>query len=53
MITIKYELQHKDLLGGIVIENRTFETDDVTLAMRIFKDLKASQDVKYIEIKTV
>lgn len=52
MITIKYEIQYTDLFGGkaVKIEERQFNTDDTVLAMRIFKDLKASQDVKYIEI---
>lgn len=52
MIRIKYEIQTHDLLGGrgVKIEERTFDTDDIELAMKIFKDLKASEDVMYAEI---
>lgn len=53
MIAIRYEIVTADLFGAKKIEERIFKTDDTVLAMRIFKDLKASQDVKYIEIKSI
>lgn len=53
MIKIKYEIQHEDLLGGRTIEERTFTTDDLQLAVRICVALKDSDDVKYIEVKSV
>lgn len=53
MIVIKYEIVTTDLFGAKKIEERAFKTDDTVLAMRIFKDLRGSQDVKYIEIKSV
>lgn len=52
MIIITYEIETKDLFGN-KIEERQFKTDDIELAVKIFKDLKASKDVRFIELKSI